>query len=283
MPDIVARGRAKDIFEKLDDVNLDTFVGAIQDLSIPLPYLRLAPDAQTLGDRFRHELQEKVRDQTNGNLMINHLGKYKTLMFSLAEIFHLIDVVDGAPQGPVSLSAGTMAYRWSELLESHARRAYALINGGKKSVAGILAAHIAKNSLQSPFRSGDVLKKGWAELTHLPDIEQSLETLTEIGWLVREVIERPVGRGGKEKVQYWIHPAAISPTAPLRSLKAASISDIARRIAAATPTMEDPASAATAAIASATTEPESTPDEVLEEWAASLADESDDWPIEEEL
>jgi hypothetical protein len=250
LPDNVAESRARAIFEKLDWSNLDTFVGATSDLAIcPLPFLRFSPEAQQIADKFRAERAAKARDPRNGPLMADHLQKYDKLMLALAEIFHLMNVVDGADSAPVSVDATSMAIRWCDFLETHAQRAYALIENGPKSKVTILAAHIAANSLLSPFRSGDVLAKHWAELTNLSDVEDALETLVEIGWLVPEVVERPLGKGGKPKRRFWIHPAAIDRNAAPRRQSPEAMAKSAGCFAVSGRSREVAATAATAATA----------------------------------
>src|SRR5262249_25469479 len=55
------------------------------------------------------------------------LGKYRSLMPTLALIFHLVDIADGSGSGPVSMQAAGMAAAWCDYLEAHARRVYGMV------------------------------------------------------------------------------------------------------------------------------------------------------------
>ncbi|MBA2410732.1 MAG: hypothetical protein H0V62_13560 [Gammaproteobacteria bacterium] len=55
------------------------------------------------------DLQEKLQGDDEP-VVLEHLGKYRSLMPSLALIFHLIEIADGTAQpGPVSMRAAELA------------------------------------------------------------------------------------------------------------------------------------------------------------------------------
>ncbi len=55
-------------------------------------------------------------------MLLSHLAKYRSLLPSLALLFHLIDGVDTGRRGPVSGAAAAQAAAWCEYLAAHARR-----------------------------------------------------------------------------------------------------------------------------------------------------------------
>jgi hypothetical protein len=125
-------------------------------------------------------------------------------MPSLALLFHLIDVVDGADRSPVSLAAARAAAAWCQLLEEHARRIYQAAFDGDPEPAQRLAERI-KASLPNPFAIGDVVKKGWKSLGTIEDVERAVTILEDHDW-VRRVEIPPGPQGGRPKVEIHINP-----------------------------------------------------------------------------
>jgi putative DNA primase/helicase len=202
-PDAEAKNRAYEVFQALDGLNAAT-VGADTDPDREMPYLRFAADAQDFFDGWRTDLENRLRSDADTPLMQAHLGKYRSLMPSLALLFHLVEVVDGARAGPVTLRSAEAAAAWCELLEAHARRVYQAALEGDPEPAMRLAERL-KNSLPSPFRARDVSQKGWAGLDTPDAVERALGVLEDRGWL--KSVESPTGqRGGRPTADYFIHP-----------------------------------------------------------------------------
>ena len=137
-PNREAKNRVFEIFKALDNLQLVTDGSDI-------PLLRFSPDAQTLFDDCRNELENRLRtdELADTPAFESHLSKYRSLMPSLALLFHLVDVVD--PSGtfgtkvldrsgpiptdkfpPVALDAARLAAAWCEFLEAHARKGLCL-------------------------------------------------------------------------------------------------------------------------------------------------------------
>jgi Protein of unknown function (DUF3987) len=72
-------------------------------------------------------LEERIRSNTDDPIMGEHLGKYRSLLPSLALIFHLIEVADEKATGAVTLHSPERAAQWCEYLETHAKRIYGLV------------------------------------------------------------------------------------------------------------------------------------------------------------
>src|SRR5206468_508035 len=117
------------------------------------PFLRFAPDAQELFDSWRHELENvKLRAEGQGPLIESHLAKYRSLMPSLALLFHVIELVDGLASGPVTLGSARRAVDWCNLLEAHARRAFQSSFEGDLDPARRLADAVRGGvALKAPF------------------------------------------------------------------------------------------------------------------------------------
>ena len=125
VPDRDAAARAMTIFETLDTFDLATL--GIEMLDGEIPALRFSDEAQATFDAWRDELEMKVRspEMENTPAFESHLSKYRSLMPSLALIFHLVDAVERGAHGPVSADAARLAIDWCAFLEAHARKIYA--------------------------------------------------------------------------------------------------------------------------------------------------------------
>ena len=197
-PNTDARNRAFAIFETLDAMKPDE-AGAKCDEG-EAPYLRFDAEAQAIFDEWIVTLETRL--PTLGDLIEQHLAKYRSLMPSLALLFHLVAVADGtATAGAVSADAAMMAVEWCEFLEQHARRIYAMAGDGATDGAELIAARLGQ--LPNPFTSRDVHQKGWAGLSNKADVDSALARLQERGWL-RSQTE---ATGGAPKENFWKHPA----------------------------------------------------------------------------
>ncbi len=73
------------------------------------PSLRFDAAAQELFDGWRAELEHRLRAEEDHPVLLSHLAKYRSLLPSLALLFHLIDGVDTGRRGPVSRAAAAQA------------------------------------------------------------------------------------------------------------------------------------------------------------------------------
>jgi Protein of unknown function (DUF3987) len=112
-------------------------------------------------DRQGHESDRSGQEST---LLTRHLAKYRSLVPSLALMFHLIDSHEQAVLAPVSLHSAQAAAAWSDLLEGHARRIYQSALDGDPDAAIHLGERI-KGKLSNPFTARAVARKGWSGLT----------------------------------------------------------------------------------------------------------------------
>lgn len=187
-PDRAAKERAYAIFERLDDLD-PTQIGAEFDDFSGQPYLRFAADAQEFFDGWRGDLENiKLRSPDADPQFVSHLAKYRSLMPKLALLFHLIELVDGSAEGPVSLESAQLAAAWCDLLESHARRIYDGFGDPAATAARKLAERVRKGEVASPFAVHDIVQKSWSGLTETKTVWLAIERLESLGWVYREVI-----------------------------------------------------------------------------------------------
>ncbi len=206
-PDEQAEQRAFTLIERLAEMDFPTEAGAVLEEGKLISHLRFSHDAQPLFVEWLTELEEvKLRNSDESPVMLEHLGKFRSLMPGLALVFHLVDVADGKASGPVSLKAAELAAAWCAYLESHARRIYGMAEDITRRAAGVLAEKIRAGRLEDGFTARIVRQKNWSLLTEMEVVKDALAELVEAGWL-RPVEHRPPkGQGGKTKVEYLINP-----------------------------------------------------------------------------
>ena len=154
------------------------------------PHFHFAPDAQGFFYDWLTAHEGKLRRNGEEPIMIEHLAKFRSLMPSLALIFHLIEVADGTASGPVTLRSTQLAAQWCEYLETHARRIYGLVN--EIGLAGGSAACEQDQGRCHPGRvhctdgfteAWDIYHQGWSFLDTKESTQAALEELIEAGWV----------------------------------------------------------------------------------------------------
>ena len=185
-PNHEEKNRAFGVIETLADMDFAQH-GATLDEGAKAPYFRFANDAQEFFFEWLTTLEnEKLRRADEEPIMIEHLGKFRSLLPSLALIFHLVEIADGTGMGTVSLRAAQQAAQWCDYLEAHARRIYGLVSDINIQAASRLARKIEEGRLTDGFSVRDVYRKGWG-LLGTPDLAQAaLDELVEAGWLRQE-------------------------------------------------------------------------------------------------
>jgi hypothetical protein len=200
-PDTTAKNRAYAIFQALD-APAPAEIDATPDEDGGPPFLRFDSEAQDLFDSWRSELEAKVRAPDESPLIESHLAKYRSLMPSLAELFHLIEVADGAGAGPVGFRAARLAAEWGTYLEAHARRIYACVADPELEPARALAERIKAGALPSPFTSRDVYRRCWSHLDDPEAVRRAAAALEDLGWV--RVVES--NTEGRPRTDIHIHP-----------------------------------------------------------------------------
>lgn len=167
------------------------------------PYFRFADDAQGVFHDWLTELETKLRSEEEPVLQ-EHLGKYRSLMPSLALIFHLLNLANGPTAGPVTRECAMQAAAWCDYLELHARRVYGLVTNVSAQAAANLARRLTKGDLTAPFAVRDVYRKGWSLLDDARVVDHACEELVSLGWLREQVT--PPAPGYRGKTEYHINP-----------------------------------------------------------------------------
>lgn len=178
--------------------------GAFGEESQRIPYYRFNEEAQALFNEWLTELEIKLRQANDEPVLIEHLGKYRSLMPALALLIHVLAIADGQPSLQVSMESAQMAAAWCEYLESHVRRIYGLVTNLSTQAASRLAIRVQQKELPNSFTVRDVYRKGWSLLDDKQVAEHACEELVSLGWLRERFI--PPAPGQRGKTEYLINP-----------------------------------------------------------------------------
>ncbi|MEI6270443.1 MAG: DUF3987 domain-containing protein, partial [Methylococcaceae bacterium] len=203
-PNKAEKQRAFDIMKALAELDFIKY-GAIKGEYDERPYFRFDDTGQEVFNNWLTDLQTIKIQQEENPLICEHFGKYRSLMPSLALIFHCIDIADGKAEGNVSGKAARLAVDWCKYLETHARRIYAMVESPEHAAAVRLAGKIKTKSLPSPFTTHDVYHKGWHGLKDRQEVEAACEILLEESWLMMH--RKPRSTTGRPPAQvYYMNP-----------------------------------------------------------------------------
>lgn len=198
VPDRAARDRALRIFQRLDKLDAAAFGTDAGDDTV----FRFAPDAQELFDAWREELENRLlsTEVQERPAFASHLAKYRSLMPSLALLFHLVNVAGGEQPGAVTFSAASLAAQWCEFLELHAAKVYAM--EGKMNATHRLAERVQEGDVKDEMPVRDVYRAQWRGLHREATVTGAIADLQALGWLRLETLET----GGRPKRVVRLHP-----------------------------------------------------------------------------
>ncbi len=209
--DARARAEAYRVFEQLAAFNpMDL---ACVDEYEEIPYMRFTEEAQPIFRSWLESLENTLRSGELPPLLEEHLGKYRSLVPSLALIFHLVEyasltandstIIDKCKQG-VSTDALNKAIQFTKYLESHAKRIYSSMGDSGQQAAYQLSKKIADEKVDNNFTVRDVQRKGWHLLTDNGAISEAVKVLVSANWLTE--IEPQITVGRPAAIQYCINP-----------------------------------------------------------------------------
>lgn len=166
-----------------------------------IPFFRFGPEAQSMFDDWREELERRLRSGDNLAIIESHLAKYRSLVPTLALLIHLVD----GGTNPVDVISLRKAIAWSVYLESHARRVYSFAARGDLEAAKRLLARIRRKDLDNPFSLRDVYRRGWMGLNTKKLASEAATILVDFDWLREARIEAGI-RGGRPRKVYYVCP-----------------------------------------------------------------------------
>jgi hypothetical protein len=188
-PDTEAKNRAYTVFKRLDALDPQAFSATDEDEEGILS-VRFTEDVQEVFDRWRDELECRLRTAELPPALESHLAKYRSLMPSLALTFHLIEFVDGTGEGgAVGLRSALQAAAWCEYLETHAARLYSSAENPAMEGARALLERIRKGDVNDRDSARSVYRKHWAKLSTPEEVNGACAVLEEFGWLRIEAVK----------------------------------------------------------------------------------------------
>ena len=204
-PNLSAHSRALKLIRRLTEIDFQEHDSVMSE-SDGIPYMKFSAEAQGLFESWIKDLEtNKLNNLDESPSLLEHFGKYRSLMPSLALIFHLLEIADSNRSDNVSLQAAQQAAQWCEYLEKHARRIYGMAEDITARAAGSLSKKIKNGNLKDNFTAREVHRKGWELLTEIETVNAALTDLVEANWL-REIPILPTVKGGRRSMNYQINP-----------------------------------------------------------------------------
>ncbi len=158
--------------------------------------------AQEFFQNWLTELETALRSDTFDTTSLEaHVAKYRSLMPSLALIFHLLDCVSNRQSNDVSLSNARLAAAWCSYLQAHATRIYQIAVLSEFDIAREILKKIQAKDLQPEFTAREIYGKHWSKLSKPKDVQNGLDILCEYGYLSAVTITG----GHRPKTVYLIH------------------------------------------------------------------------------
>jgi putative DNA primase/helicase len=193
-PNAAAQQQATTVFQRLISL----------DVQAPKVY-RFAPDAQELFIDWLTDLERTIRGNTLPAALQSHLGKYRSLMPSLALLFQLFDdAAAGVETDRVSLVHAQQAADWTVYLRSHAQRIYSVEVSPEFQAAILLADKIRnhKADVDGVLEVRNIYRHHWEGLSSPETVKAACDVLVDSGWL-REIGEPS---GGRPANRYRVNP-----------------------------------------------------------------------------
>lgn len=198
-PDAAARQQAYDLFATLAVLDPELLKADIEgdafDDQAKIPYLRFTEAARKKFVVWRTKLEAQVRGMEDNPAFAAHLGKYRSLIPSIALLCHL----GSGGSGKVTEAALDMALLWDTYLRSHARRIYGSRRGDDQRY--ILERMALDRLLEIPEgerteRNLFTYARRWRGIEEVTDLTEVLERLQKRGW-VRVHEPEPTGKAGR--------------------------------------------------------------------------------------
>jgi hypothetical protein len=194
-PDSAARNRAARIFDILDSVN-PAALGVPSSFS-DATVIHFNTDAQDLFDDWLVSLQQRLLSGDRSPSFESHLAKYRSLMPSLAILFHLADWADGQMRDripAVSIESARLAALWTDYLELHARKIYAGVLNPDLQAAHLLLKKIEQGKLKKGNSIRDIYRNQWTGLQTKEQVAQGLQILMDHDYLRLTKVKGDEGR-----------------------------------------------------------------------------------------
>lgn len=206
-PDTKDKNQAFEIFRKLHNLDTAQIGATISEETNDLHYLRFDEEAQEFFISWREDLEKELRSGGIEHPALEaHQSKYRSLMPSLALLFHLIERVDGHTHtASVSLDSAAKAAAWCSYLLEHAKRIYGMASNAAATQARMIIEKIKSGAVKDKFTARDIYRNQWAGLTSASDTAEPLTLLEDFCW-IRSVSIKSGTSGGRPSIYYLVNP-----------------------------------------------------------------------------
>jgi putative DNA primase/helicase len=157
--------------------------------------LRFSDMAQIIFDDWYHGLTYELKSGDLHPAIESHLGKYASLVPSIALLLCLVDEVDPTV---VDEQYVQQAIAWATYLRSHMVRIYH--SAITPEMQGAMRIFSDKDKLPHPFKTKDVKQKGWTGLDTTETAKSAITILLDHGYLV--AIDDSKKNGGRPSESY---------------------------------------------------------------------------------
>jgi len=196
LPNTLAGEEAWEVYQRLNSINAPEY-GGTDPGDGGISFVRFCSAAQTRFDDWRGTLEKRLRSDELSPEMESHLAKYRSLVPSLALLFHLVDAQTEA----VGEDSLLMALAWVQHLEKHANRVYTSTGPSDIATARELEKRIRRGDIAKLFVARDIYRRGWRGLDR-ENTEKALAVLEDHGF----VRSTPIRTGGRPSIQFEINP-----------------------------------------------------------------------------
>ena len=184
-PDSEAFHKVSQLFAKLGNIDLNAIgITSIKDQAVP--GIRFDKEAQEVFNRWRANLEQRLRSkELDTPAFESHLAKFRSLVPSLALIFHLLEAFSNRSIKPdfIGQTSLDLAIGWAEFLEAHAKKVYSsAMNPGVKA-AHALAKKIKAGAVKDKASLRSIYRHHWALLDTIDKLESAISVLEECEWV----------------------------------------------------------------------------------------------------
>lgn len=168
------------LFERLSNLHMEN----IETQHRNIKGIRFEKGAQNVFNAWREDLEKRLRsDESEAPAFESHIAKYRSLVPSLALIFHLCEQPQITRDSVVGEASIKLAIKWSALLEAHAKKVYSNVIYSDLTAAHALAAKIKQGAVQDRCTVRSIYRKCWANLENSKQVDKAIAVLEDLGWL----------------------------------------------------------------------------------------------------
>jgi len=158
-------------------------------------FLQFDEEAQEFFQSWLTDLEIYLRsDELQHSAIESHISKYRSLMPSLALIFHLIKRVSNETENAsIELTTAELAAAWCSYLQKHAEKLYQIADLSEFDIAREILKKMEGGELGSKFTARDIYSKHWKRLSDPKEVNKGLEILVEYRQL-HAIVHATAGR-----------------------------------------------------------------------------------------